>query len=363
MKNPTITDVAELAGVSKSTVSAVLNNKSTIKDSTRRSVLRAIDELNYRPSASARRGFRPAEGKSLSFVVKEAQNPYYAEVLAGVQEVADREGYLVTVYSSEGRYELEHRIVERCMESETGGVIMAPILNDDTDLSHIFEMKRHRMPLVLLEDIRGVRANLVDVENVRASADAVRYLIELGHSRIVHFAGPDYSQHSQERAEGVRRAYSESHLSFHDSMVVPAGDAPEDGYRAARAYFGEGRAERATAVTCYNDLVALGVLKALRELGIAVPDEVSVIGFDDLAILDYFPLPLTTVRVPKREMGRRATELLIQQLESAREFPVEKVLLDAELVVRASTAPAVRRSGAGGGGAAEPIHALSTETR
>ncbi|HEY8485184.1 MAG TPA: LacI family DNA-binding transcriptional regulator [Longimicrobiales bacterium] len=339
MKKPTIVDVAARAGVSKSTVSAVINNKDVVSESTRRAVLQAIEELNYRPNPAARRGFRPLTSKSIHFIVKEAPNPYYAEALAGIQEVAGKKGYLVSVSSSDGRSELEKQIVEQCMEREVGGLIIAPIRDDDSDLSHIFELKRHNIPFVLLENVRGIRANLVDVDNVKASSEAVKYLIEQGHSRIVHFAGPRYSEHSQERAEGVRRAFSESHLVFDESMIVHAGDSPEDGYRTGLEYFrGKGK-ERPTAVTCYNDLVALGLLRALRELGIRVPEEVSVIGFDDLRILAYFPLALTTVHVPKYEMGKRAAEMLIRQIESSKELPVEKVLLEAKLMIRDSTRP------------------------
>lgn len=337
MKNPTITDVAALAGVSKATVSAVLNNKAVIKEATRRAVLRAIDELNYRPSRSARRRFRPASGKSITFIAKESQNPYYAEIVAGIQKVAGEKGYLVSMSSSERQYELEHQIVEQCMEREVTGLIITPILHDDVDLSHLFELKRHNIPFVLLEDVRGVRASLVDVDNVIASFHAVMYLIERGHSDIVHFCGPHYSQHSQERIEGVRRAFSESHLRFTDSTIISAGDSPDAGYEAALGFFTERHGSLPTAVTCYNDLVALGVLKALGELGIAVPEEVSVIGFDDLDILRFFPLPLTTVRVPKFEMGRRSAELLIAQIEKQNHAQPEKVSLPAELIVRATT--------------------------
>lgn len=338
MKNPTITDVATLAGVSKSTVSAVLNNKSFIRESTRRAVLRAMDELNYRPSSSARRGFRRAPGRSIAFVVKEAQNPYYAETLGGIQSVAGERGYVVLLASSEGQYESEHRIVELCTEREIDGLILTPILNDDIDLSHIFEMKRRNIPFVLLEAVRGVRASLVDVDNVRASYEAVRWLLEHGHSRIVHFAGPPYSAHSEERADGVRRAFSESHLIFSPDVLVRAGHSSEDGYRTALEYFRDRRAEdRPTAVTCYNDLCAVGVLKALRELGIGVPEDVSVIGFDDLRVLEYLSLPLTTVHVPKFDMGRIAAEMLVRQIEGRGELPPEKVSLDAPLVIREST--------------------------
>jgi LacI family transcriptional regulator/LacI family repressor for deo operon, udp, cdd, tsx, nupC, and nupG len=336
-KTPTISDVASLAGVAKSTVSAVLNHKDTIKDSTRRNVLRAIDELHYRPSRSAQRGFRHVPQRSLSFIIKEAANTYYAEVFAGIQEVAAERGYLVFVSSSEGQYEVEHRIVEQCMEREIDGVLIAPVRHEDTDLSHIFELKRQSIPFVLLERVQGVPASLVDVDNVKGSADAVRYLIEQGHSRIVHFAGPEYSEHSRSRAEGVRRAFSHSHLKFDDSMLVPCGDSHEQGYQTGLQYFGAKKKNRPTAVTCYNDLAALGLIAALRELRIDVPNDVSVIGFDDLKLLELFPQKLTTVRVPKFEMGRRAAEMLIRDIESKAKVTPEKVLLETRLMIRETT--------------------------
>lgn len=336
-RNPTISDVATLAAVSKSTVSAVLNNKQAIKDSTRREVLRVMAALNYRPSRSARRGFRPVTRRCISFVLKEAQNPYYAEALRGIQEVAGEAGYVVFVSSSDGRHDLEHNIVEQCVERELGGLIITPIRDDDSDLSHLFDLKRNNIPFVLLEQVKGIRASLVDVDNVKASCEAAQHLITQGHARIVHFAGPQYSEHSRERVDGVRRAFSESHLVFDDAVVVHAGHSAEDGYRAGRVYFDAIGDARPTAVTCYNDLVALGLLRALRELGIAVPDDVSVVGFDDLRILDFFPLALTTVHVPIYEMGRRATEMLIRQIENQDESPPEKVFLDAALVIRGST--------------------------
>jgi LacI family transcriptional regulator len=337
-RKPTINEVASRAGVSKSTVSAVLNHKTPVADVTRREVMRAMEELGYRPTPSARRGFRPASGKMIGFIVKEAGNPYYAEVLAGIEEVASERGYLISTVSSAGEYERERRIVNELTERELGGLIITPIRNDDTDLSHIFDLRRYGVPFVLLERVPGIQANLVDVDNVQAATDAVRHLLKLGHTRIVHFAGPSYSEHTRERADGVRRAFSESDLRFHEAMLIPAGDGVEDGYRAALAYFGETPLEqRATAVTCYNDLVALGVWRALRELDIGVPADVSIVGFDGLQLLEHLPLGLTTVNIPTVEMGRRAAGLLIRQIESG-SSAVEKVTLDSELIIRASTA-------------------------
>lgn len=336
MGPPTISDVADLAGVSKSTVSAVINDKDTVKETTRQRVLSAIEELNYRPRPSARRAFRSPSGKSLGFVIKEAQNTYYAEVLAGIQSVVSEQGYVISVSSSEGDYELEKRIVRQLTEQEVDGLIIAPIMDDEADLSHIFELRRRNIPLVLLEAVRGIRASLTDVDNLLASYKAVRYLMDQGHSHIVHFAGPSYSEHSEERAAGVRHAFSESRLIFDESLIVHVGDALEDGYRVGLDFFGAA-VERPTAVTCYNDLVAIGLLRALRELGIGVPDEVSVIGFDNLDLLEYLAMPLTTVNVPKFEMGRSAAEMLLRQIDSRKPLPQEKVTLDAELVIRETT--------------------------
>lgn len=339
MKHPTISEVARQAGVSKSTVSAVINNKAIVKESTRQTVLRVIEELNYRPQASARRRFQAMSGRCICFVIKEPGNPYYAEAYEGIQKVAREKGYLVFVGSSEGDFGIERQVVEQCMAREFDGLIITPILDDDSDLSHIFDLKRNNVPIVLLERVRGMRASLVDIDNVQASSEAVRYLIENGHARIAHFAGPHYSSHSAERVEGVRRAFSETHLRLDPKRIVYAGDSLESGYREGLRYFREIGDDRPTAVTCYNDLVALGLMKALGELGLRVPEDVSVIGFDDLDMLQYLPVPLTTVHVPKYEMGKEAAEMLIRQMESRQMSTVEKITLRARLVVRQSTQP------------------------
>ena len=338
--NTTIEDVANHADVSKSTVSAVINNRDVVKETTRQRVLDAIETLNYRPRGSARRGFKSPTGQSIGFLIKESDNPYYSEVLTGIQEVASEHGYLTFVSSSEGHLDDERQIVKQFSNKDLNGLVITPILNDDTDLSHIFELKRNNIPFVLLEDVQGIQAPLVDIDNVQASSSAVRHLIELGHERIVHFAGPKYSKHSDERIEGVRRAFSRSPLIFSNECVVRAGDSFQAGYETTLNYFADTDDEpRPTAVTCYNDLVALGVMKGLREQGYTVPGDVSVVGFDDLNLLDYVSTPLTTVHVPKREMGFRATELLLQQIQGNGSSSPQRISLDAELIVRSSTAP------------------------
>ena len=336
-KRTTISDVARHAGVSKATVSAVLNDKGTVRDSTRARVVSVMKQLNYRPRSTVglpRRG----DTRSLGLLIKELDNPYYSEIVAGIRDFGRRRGYAVVVASSEGDAEAEQDATELMRRQGVAGLLVTPVMDPDVDLSHLFELNRRNFPFVLLEQIRGVRASLVDVENVEASRGAVDFLIQQGHERIIHFAGPMYSMHSEERIDGVRRAFSRCSLVFPDESIIRVGAHPDDGYRVGLLYFRDrSPADRPTAVTCYNDLVALGLIRALKELGICVPGDVSVVGFDDLAILPYVGVPLTTVHVPKVQMGERATELLIRRIEAHKAMPPERIYFEGELVVRNST--------------------------
>lgn len=338
-KRVTISDVADRAGVSKATVSAVLNDKGTVSHTTRDRVLQVLKELNYRPRSSA--GLpRVGERRSLGLLIKEADNPYYSEIVTGIRAYCRSRGYAVVVASSEGDAEAERETTELLRRQGVAGLVVTPVMSTDTDLSHLFELSRRNFPFVLLEQIQGLQASLVDVENVEASRRAADFLIQRGHERIVHFAGPMYSMHTRERIDGVRRAFSTSALVFPEDSVVPAGAHLDDGYRAGLEYFrGRPARVRPTAVTCYNDLVALGLIRALHELGLSVPGDVSVVGFDNLAILPYVGVPLTTVNVPKVEMGERATEMLIRRIESPQALPVERVTFEGKLVERGSTRP------------------------
>ncbi|MDB4905452.1 MAG: regulatory protein LacI [Gemmatimonadetes bacterium] len=333
----TITDVAREAGVSKASVSAVMNEKPGVSEQTRAHVLAVMSRLNYRPARPAARGGTRAR-RSLGLVIKEMDNPYYTEVASGAVAAGRQLGYTMVVASSEGDYESERAAVQVFCDHGVDGLIITPVLGPQSDLSHLFELQRRNVPFVLLEEVRGVRASLVDIENVEASAQAVEFLFGQGHVHIVHFAGPEYSMHSRERIDGVYRAFSGSAHSFGPDAIVRAGAHLEDGYRAGLEYFGPlSAAQRPTAVTCYNDLVALGLMRALTELGISVPGDVSVVGFDDLQLLDYLGVSLTSVHVPKFEMGHRATEMLIRHIETHEPIPPVSHYLSGRLVLRGST--------------------------
>jgi LacI family transcriptional regulator len=337
-RRPTISDVARAAGVSKATVSAVLNDSDAVGDDTRERVVASIERLNYRASQFVSRAER--RDRCIALVIKEHDNPYYGGIIDGVRAGVEAEGYTLFVFSSGGDSAAERRGIECLRMHDVDGLIITPALGSDADLSHYFELKRRHIPFVLLEEIRGIPASLVDIENRDASRRATEYLIALGHTRIAHLAGPRYSSHSEERADGFRLAFGSAHVALRDDDVVPAGAHLDDGYRATLALLGAREAaDRPTAVTCYNDLVALGACRAIRQLGLRIPDDVSVIGFDDIPMCDYLDVPLTSVRVPTFDMGERAARLLVRQLAAEESVAPEKVFLEGVLVRRASTGP------------------------
>lgn len=340
MSKTTISDVANRAGVSTATVSNVINNKPGVTQNTRELVISAINELNYRPRGTARNLKRGKIAPCVGVVVKELDNPYYTDVVTGIREYAKLRGYTVFVTSSEGSFRQEKIIIEQLTNKDVDGVIIAPSLSDpDAEFSHLFRLQSLNYPFVLLEKVQGIHASVVDIDHIAATKSAVKYLFEAGHSKIIHFSGPKYTSHTLDRIRGVREAYSESSLVFRQNEVlVPAGSRLEEGYTTALNYFKDlPREKYPTAIVCYNDLIALGTIASLTEIGIRVPEDVSVIGDDDIEFARRSPIPLTTIHTPRVELGQKSAELLIQNIEAPKQLKPKKFILKSELVLRKST--------------------------
>jgi LacI family transcriptional regulator len=332
----TIDDVARLAGVSKSTVSFVLNNRPSISVSTRDRVREVIRKLNYQPNQIAR-SLSSRQTRSIGLIVKQIDNPYFTKIMRGVFEYFSGCGYTVLLGSSELQPAREKSSIEALLRQRVDGLILSPLQGSDADLSHFSVISQNQVPLVLLEKVANVAANVVDIRNERAACEAVTYLIGLGHRRIAYYSGPDYSMHNRERLTGYRKAMMENGLPAPSSCIRQAGVYLEDGYAAARAQFTE-PGERPTAVFCFNDLVAIGVMNALMDLCIHIPDDVSVIGFDDIEFCGSVRVPLSSIRVPAFEMGKAAAELLMNQISRTDSDIRKTVELEATLIPRASCA-------------------------
>ena len=338
MKKITIDDVAKRASVSKGTVSAVINAKNTVKPVTRDHILETMKELNFRPKGVARNLKNGNQDKCIGIIIKDLNYPFYTSIATGVRDFAKTKGYSVIVTSSENDHASEKRFSHLFSAKDIKGAIIAPIVEGTAEIEHLFKLKMINYPFVLLEDVSGIQANVVTIDNLRAIKKAVMYLIQSGHKNIVHFAGPPKSSHTQERIEGFRHAFSESTLVFHEDMIVSVGSLYEESYSKTIEYFkNRSRDNFPTAIVCFNDQQALAVIIGLKELNIKVPEEISIVGNDDIYYAKNYPVPLTTIRAPQHEIGYRAAEILIRNIESSTLLPNEKVILDTEFIIRESS--------------------------
>ena len=338
MKKITIDVVADKAGVSKGTVSAVINGKNSVKPATRDRVLQVMKELNFRPKGVARNLKNESQDKSIGIIIKDLNYPFYTAIASGVKEYANSKGYAVVITSSENSHNNEKNLSHLFSTKDIKGTIIAPIVEGAAEIEHLFKLKMINYPFVLLEDVKGIQANVVAIDNLKAIKRAVKYLIDSGHSKIVHFAGPPQSSHTQERIEGFRHAFSERTLVFNKEMIVSIGSNYEDAYTRSHEYFKSiSKKDYPTAVVCFNDQQALAVLMVLKELKIKVPEDISIIGNDDIYYAQIYPVPLTTIRAPQKEIGKKAAEILIRNIESPVQIPTERVVLDTEFIIRESS--------------------------
>jgi len=340
MKRITIENVAKRAGVSKATVSAVINAKNTVKPRTRDHILEVMKELNFRPMGMARNLKNGTQDRCIGIIIKDMNYPFYTSIATGVKEYANSKGYSVIVASSENDHEYEKKFTRLFSTKDIKGAIIAPIVEGTTEIEHLFKLKMINYPFVLLEDVKGIQANVVAIDNLKAIKKAVKYLIDSGHTKIVHFAGPSQSSHTQERIEGFRHAFSESTLVFNKDTIVPIGSWHEESFVNTLEYFkSRKQKDYPTAIVCFNDQQALAVMMALKELNIRVPDDISIIGNDDIYYAKIYPVPLTTIRAPQHEIGKKAAEILIRNIESSTLLENERVVFETELIIRDSTKP------------------------
>jgi LacI family transcriptional regulator len=330
--------VAKQAGVSKGTVSAVINAKSTVKAGTRDHILEVMKELNFRPRGVARNLKNGTQDRSIGIIIKDLNYPFYTSIAAGVMEYANSRGYSVIVTSSENDHEREKKFTHLFSAKDIKGVIIAPIVEGMAEIEHLFKLKMINYPFVLLEDVRGIQANVVAIDNLKAIKKAVKYLIDSGHTNIVHFAGPPQSSHTKERIEGFRDAFSESTLVFNREMIISVGSRYEESYSNTMNFFKDkNRVDYPTAIVCFNDQQALAVIMALKELNIRVPDDISIIGNDDIYYAKIYPVPLTTIRTPQTDIGKKAAEILIRNIESQVLLSPERVVFETDFIIRDSS--------------------------
>jgi LacI family transcriptional regulator len=327
----TIADVALLAGVHKATVSRALNEatRGQVNVETLRRVQKAAKSLGYVPNVMAR-GLRTRLSMTVGVIIPDLTNPIFPPVIRGIENYLSPRGYTALLANTDSRDALERSAVNSLLERQVDGFIIATGIEDHPIIPTLFE---RAIPAVMVNrDAGSVPYPLVSGNNAAGVTAAVAHLKELGHRRIIHLAGPSNFSTSRIRAESFVRACHEAHVQG-TVINVPALSA-EDGEKIVDALLAE--RQTFTAIQASNDLLALGALRSLRAHGLRCPEDVSVIGFNDMPFAEEFSPGLTTVHVPLQEIGTESARILLDSIES-RTISSVAVTLPVSLIVRSST--------------------------
>jgi DNA-binding LacI/PurR family transcriptional regulator len=327
-----IKDIARKANVSFSTVSRALQNSPLISRRTAEKIQRIARDSGYRASAIAR-GLVTQKTKTIGVVVTSIADPFVSEVVDGIEECCNDHGYSVFLANSNADPDRERKVVQSFAERRVDGIV---VTSSRVGALYIPLLSEMRVPVVLVNNQHpGQFVHSVMIENVQGSRDATNHLIQLGHRRIAYLGDRFGHQSDTERFSGYRQALDGAGLPFSPELVSHGDGKSEKAIAITEALLR--LKEPPTAIFCYNDMTALGVLRSLHAQGRRIPVDISVVGFDDLFIASYTDPPLTTVRQPRKRMGMLAMESLLQLM--AGQNPSQAITVAAELVIRESSAP------------------------
>jgi DNA-binding LacI/PurR family transcriptional regulator len=329
-----IKDVAREAGVSTATVSHVINNTRFVSESTREKVLRAIESCGYYPNEQAR---TLASGKSniLGVVVSDISNPFFPELVKSIETAAFEHGYDLILANTNYDSERTSNYVRRMIARKVAGVA---IMTSELDSALIDELARRHICVVFLDlGAHAERMSNIVVDYEIGIEEAIRHLVSLGHERIAYLGGPNRLRSAAKRLEAFQAAVAK-HLPGKSPCPVFEGDFRlEGGREAARAILES--TNLPTAVVAANDMMAMGAMREFRYAGLSIPDEMSIVGFDDIAFAALADPALTTISLPRPELGRKAVDALIMTIERA-DHQGEEFHIPTHLIQRGSTAHA-----------------------
>jgi len=333
----TIQDVAKYAGVSVATVSHVINNTHYVSPELSQRVDEAIRALNYQPNKLAR-ALNRRDIPLLALIVPDISNPYWSSFSRAVQDIADPCEYSVIVCSSDGLYEREKRFL-RSLSGLIGGIIIHPY---HVTLADVNQLIGGKIPVLILGDFISDEAqpqnwDQVASNNLESAQLVVEHLIGLGHRKIAFIQGPEGTPTSKRRLAGFLRALETAGIPVVDDLIVTGDYTHKGGYLAMKDLLN--RHLRPTAVACANDLSALGALEAAKQMGLSIPQDLSIVGFDNIDEAALASPPLTTVHLSPRHIGKVAAETLIERMKGRQE-PI-RVLIEGSLVIRKSSTVAV----------------------
>jgi len=331
MQKITIRDVARAAGVSINTVSRALNGKPGVNTETKRLILGVAESLNYTPNKLAR-GLRSNKTGVIGVIIADVTNPFFSAMVKGMGKAAKELGYSIILQDTGESYEGEEQAIHTMRSERVDGVLITPV---QTDKKSILMLQEFGIPFVLVaRHFSDVDTDYVVADDVQGGYLAASHLIEKGHEKIAFINGPSYNSSAIERFQGYEKALNEHHIKVDETLIRNGALTMEDGCIHTKALLANS-APRPTALFTFSDFVALGAIKAVHEVGLRIPDDIAIVGYDDVAFAFCLEVPLTTVRVQKRRLGEEAISVLEKKMNGQKNHDHLKIPVD--LVVRQSS--------------------------
>lgn len=329
----TIKEIAKMADVSIATVSKVVNRKDqNISEETRQRILDLIEKHNYVPNRIAS-SMITKKTHSIGLIIPDITNPFFPEVARGVEDYANKAGYHVVLCNSDNNPKKEISYIAMLQEKMVDGIIFTSSSLRSHDSKTFFNF---HIPVITVDrDIEDIKTQgKITVDNYTGAYVAVRYMLDRGYKKILHLAGPLTSKTSLDRKLGYLKALEDMDIEPDDNCVYEGNYTADWGYKGVKKAI-EHKCEF-DSIFCGNDMIAIGAIKALNEMGIKVPDNVGVVGFDDIYMASVVTPNLTTIRQPNYQMGYKAAEMLIELIKHPT-IHLDNLILKTELVIREST--------------------------
>lgn len=326
----TIDDIAKFANVSKATVSYVLNDKPGVSDKVRSKIKNIIDEYNYVPNSAAR-GLAGEKTHFIGLVIPDISDMFYANIIRGVEKTSNKLGFFLNLFTTHAQAEREQQVIKLFNKSMVDGlIVMAYYLKD----LYIDILTESGIPFVFIDyPPKNEEIYSVLVDNESGAFEATEYLISLGHKKIAFLEGSKVAWDSKARFEGYVKALKRHATEFNPNLVENGNFTKEEGYLATKRLLA--KKEKFTAIFSANDQMAIGAIRALKEAGLKVPDDISIVGFDNIEASSIIEPSLTTVSQPIYEMGKKAVEVLVK-LINKEEVKEKKIMLKTRLIERHS---------------------------
>ena len=328
MKYLTLKIVAEKAGVSVNTASRAINNKPDINEKTKKRILEIAQELGYiRNSAAV--ALRTKKTRTIGVVIADNRNPFYAEVLNGMEIAAREKNYHIILANTQRDYKKEEEAINLLLAKRVDGLLITPVQDRDDDIKKLIEAN---IPFVVVgRDFKNIEVDAVYNDEVKGGFLATDYLIKKGHKKIALVNGFLYKSPARSRLEGYKKALNKYRIPL-DDLLISAGDINmENGYERTRQMMEKNL--DFTAIFAYNDMMAFGVMQAIKEKGLKMPQDIALVGYDDISFSSLISPTLTTIKLKKQELGVESVKLLFSRINGERK-KIKKVMLDVELIIR-----------------------------